>query len=88
MNGDGKNDDSIKLGSCSDTKASQEFTYDGTYIHPRGNTSRCLQAGRLGSPADGYYVRVYDCDLSNILPKFDWNPEGGPIYRTGEWSAF
>lgn len=88
VNGDGENDDSVKLGTCSDTKSSQEFTYDGSYIHPRGDTSRCLQAGRLGSPADGNYMRVYDCDPSKILQKFDWNPDGGPIYLTGEWSAF
>ena len=88
VNGDGRNDDSVKLGSCLDIKSSQEFTCDGTYIHPRGDTSRCLQAGRLGSPADGNYMRVYDCDASNILQKFDWNPEGGPMYLTGEWSDF
>ena len=33
-------------------------------------------------------MRVYDCDASNILQKFDWNPEGGPMYLTGEWSDF
>jgi uncharacterized surface protein with fasciclin (FAS1) repeats len=87
VNGDGSNDDSVKLGSCFDTKSSQEFTYDGTFIHPRGDTTRCLQAGRLGSPADGNYMRVYDCD-DNILQKFNWNPTGGPMYLTGEWSDF
>jgi hypothetical protein len=34
------------------------------------------------------YMRVYDYDASNILQKFDWNPEGGPMYLTREWSDF
>jgi hypothetical protein len=92
IDGDGDNDDSVRLGTCSDTKSSQEFTYDGTFIHPRGDTLRCLQAGAtLGfapQQMEISYMRVYDCDASNILQKFDWNPEGGPMYLTGEWSNF
>jgi len=89
VDGDGNNDDAIKLGTCSSTKPSQEFTYDGTFIHPGGDTSKCLQAGRLDTPANGMYMRLYDCDESNILQQFEWDfRNAGPIQLTGRWSAF
>jgi len=89
VDGDGQNDDSIKLGTCSSTKPSQEFTYNGTYIHPGGDTTKCLQAGRLDTPQNGKYMRVYDCDDSNILQRFSWDfRNSGRIQLTGEWSAF
>lgn len=62
------------------------------FIPVAGDTLRCLQAGAtLGfapQQMEISYMRVYDCDASNILQKFDWNPEGGPMYLTGEWSNF
>ena len=91
VDGDGSDDDAVKLGACSDTKTSQEFTYDGTYIHPGGDESRCLQAGRSGAIQSGMFMRVYGCDPTNIFQKFSWDPTGfggGPMKLTGEWDGF
>lgn len=91
VDGDGSDDSSVKLGGCSATKTSQEFTYDGMYIHPGGDETRCLQAGRLGAVQDGMKMRVYGCDPDNIFQKFNWDPRGfngGPMKLIGEWSEF
>jgi transforming growth factor-beta-induced protein len=83
VDGDISNDDSLLLGTCSDTSSKQEFTYDGTYLHPGGDSKKCLQAGRMNAPSDGKYLRVFECDSDHPLQKFSWNVNnGGPLTLT------
>jgi hypothetical protein len=90
--GDGDNDDSVRLGTFVQIQSQvRSLPTMGHLFIPVVTLWDVCKRGTLGfapQQMEISYMRVYDYDASNILQKFDWNPEGRSMYLTQEWSDF
>ena len=83
IDGEGKDDDDLILATCVSSNALQTFRFvPGGQIQIGTDSSKCLQAGRLGTPSHGNYLRVFPCDESNDLQIFTWEAPDGRLYPT------
>ena len=82
INGKGEDDDNFILAACDKSDPLQQFKFVGNQIQLGMDPSMCLQAGRLGTPSHGKYLRVFPCDSTNDLQDFTWDAPDGRLYPT------
>lgn len=82
VNGNGNDDDFLILATCNSADIKQQLKFVGSSIQLGMDDTKCLQAGRMGTPSQGKYIRVYPCDSSNDLQSFSWDSPSGRLYPT------